>query len=396
MISSIRKFSTNMIHKASTTWFDASSVILTTPQNGPKQLQQTKTKDPVDFSVVMLKRSSTSSFYPNAYVFPGGKVDESDFSNKWIELYHSLDKDFVSLFGRLHVNQNDGHRSPMFLKPLQKSNLPNEVAYRICAIRETFEETGILIARKTSKALRSMTSVSMYGEPHDFAHFNDAVTWRKRVHNDASQFLQLCRELECVPDIWSLHEWSNWLTPTALMAKFSKRFDTVFYTASLSKIPEYYEHDNKETTTISFESSHEVISSFKQGNITLGPPQIYELCRLMRFTTHADFAKFAAERGLQGMSRCLPIRANTIDGSALALYPGDQWYPEDTDKVGKVDVDMTYDDFLKVEPRHHNHMRFKSTDDAGRRTDVVVTCNMPYQHIKPIPETIIFSKKSML
>ena len=35
----------------------------------------------------------------------------------------------------------------------------------------------------------------------------------------------LLRELECVPDIWSLIEWSNWLTPR----NSKRRYDTVFY-----------------------------------------------------------------------------------------------------------------------------------------------------------------------
>ena len=33
------------------------------------------------------------------------------------------------------------------------------------------------------------------------------------------------RELECVPDIWSLIEWSDWLTPR----NSKRRYDTVFY-----------------------------------------------------------------------------------------------------------------------------------------------------------------------
>ena len=35
----------------------------------------------------------------------------------------------------------------------------------------------------------------------------------------------ILRELNCVPDIWSLIEWSNWLTPRNL----KRRYDTVFY-----------------------------------------------------------------------------------------------------------------------------------------------------------------------
>ena len=43
----------------------------------------------------------------------------------------------------------------------------------------------------------------------------------------------LSRELECVPDIWSLIEWSNWLTPRNM----KRRYDTVFYMCFVDSTP---------------------------------------------------------------------------------------------------------------------------------------------------------------
>ena len=40
-----------------------------------------------------------------------------------------------------------------------------------------------------------------------------------------SLFVFIYSELNCVPDIWSLMEWSNWLTPR----NHKRRFDTIFY-----------------------------------------------------------------------------------------------------------------------------------------------------------------------
>ena len=42
-----------------------------------------------------------------------------------------------------------------------------------------------------------------------------------------------CRELRCVPDIWSLVEWSNWLTPRNM----GRRYDTVFYLCCCETTP---------------------------------------------------------------------------------------------------------------------------------------------------------------
>jgi len=56
-------------------------------------------------------------------------------------------------------------------------------------------------------------------------------------------FFFLYRKFECVPDMWSLSEWSNWLTPASL----SKRFDTMFYLCFLDNEPTVL-HDEKEMT----------------------------------------------------------------------------------------------------------------------------------------------------
>lgn len=55
-----------------------------------------------------------------------------------------------------------------------------------------------------------------------------------QVFNDATKFIKLCEQLNVVPDIWSLYEWSIWLTPTW---KRTKRFETVFYLVGVDEQP---------------------------------------------------------------------------------------------------------------------------------------------------------------
>ena len=62
-----------------------------------------------------------------------------------------------------------------------------------------------------------------------------------------SQFLLF---YSCVPDVWALHEWCNWLTPSEMISKYSKRYDTVFYKAALNTVPDHFQHDDKEITHI--------------------------------------------------------------------------------------------------------------------------------------------------
>ena len=53
-------------------------------------------------------------------------------------------------------------------------------------------------------------------------------------------------ELECVPDIYSLIEWSNWLTPW----RSPRRYDTIFYLVCLDEKPKMSADRSEITETI--------------------------------------------------------------------------------------------------------------------------------------------------
>ena len=61
--------------------------------------------------------------------------------------------------------------------------------------------------------------------------------WEKYGNKTSLQMLlcysSACRELRCVPDIWSLVEWSDWLTPRNM----GRRYDTVFYLCCCETTP---------------------------------------------------------------------------------------------------------------------------------------------------------------
>lgn len=45
----------------------------------------------------------------------------------------------------------------------------------------------------------------------------------------------MCDKFQCYPDIWALHEWSNWLTPTTFG---NKRFNTAFFMTFMESQPD--------------------------------------------------------------------------------------------------------------------------------------------------------------
>lgn len=201
-----------------------------------------------DYDVLMLKRSGKSGFMPNAYVFPGGLVDASDFSSEWLDIF----RQFIDSpnFGLRSVKQRPETRPPMFATDRLKlgSPVPGDVAFRICALRETFEESGVLLAVPAGNASSEVTRVaSRLPSNVNELRSTELSRWRSLVNQDPCNFIRMCRELHVLPNIWALHEWSNWLTPVGRYG--TKRFDTAFFICCLQEIPQALQ-DEKEIVQV--------------------------------------------------------------------------------------------------------------------------------------------------
>ncbi|XP_023231310.1 nucleoside diphosphate-linked moiety X motif 19-like isoform X1 [Centruroides sculpturatus] len=312
-------------------WREASSVIFAAKPS----LQETMGKDlnnmlmahtrnfnpsKFDYRLLMLKRSGLSSFMANAYVFPGGMVELSDFSTKWWTVFNNAG---ISNEKLMQVSSSiTGPRPPMFENSvtLSKANIskndhfPVDLTMRIAAIRETFEETGILLLTSSGDENK---------EPSVYtAKDLDLKMWRDKVHNNASFFIDLCLENKVCPNIWCLQEWWNWLTPNV----GHRRYDTIFYVCCLSKIPAAWA-DQSEVTEIKWCTPEEILEENRNGSVFLAPPQIYELSRLLNFKKIKELDQFSKKRECRGIERWLPVVASSTDG-AISVLPGDDLYPE--------------------------------------------------------------------
>jgi nucleoside diphosphate-linked moiety X motif protein 19 len=202
-----------------------------------------------DYRLMMVKRSGLSSFLASAYVFPGGRVEIADFSPRWWELFEkfNLTRQDLALFSQSIT----GPRPPIILESKiaqeaaqsnsQQDVLPADIGLRISALRETFEETGVLLLTRPGDDADSYQPLS----DHDNVNV-DLSAWRDRVRKDAAAFLDLCFETNLCPNLWSLYEWWNWLTPTSVG---HKRCDTMFYVSFLEVEPKVV-LDNEEVTTL--------------------------------------------------------------------------------------------------------------------------------------------------
>ncbi|KAI1287506.1 Nucleoside diphosphate-linked moiety X motif 19 [Halotydeus destructor] len=284
------------------TWREASSLIVAAKCS-------TTSKDEPDYKLLLTKRSGKSSFLANAFCFPGGHIELADFAANWWTLFqkHGHSKEAIkSLTSGIAAARPPLFTEPLIMKDIKERDtlLPPDIALRLSALRETFEETGILISTGQCQSDKV-----------------DLKLWQKRVHDDASNFHEMFVQLGSCPDIWSLTEWWNWLTPAA---PGHKRFDTMFYLCCLDQIPTVTGDDN-EVSLMEWHTAQHVLELHSEAEAFLAPPQVYELARLANFTNFEGLKTFAKNREKLGIERWCAQITGLLDGAVLAL-PGDDMF----------------------------------------------------------------------
>ncbi|KAI1261395.1 hypothetical protein F5Y18DRAFT_401885 [Xylariaceae sp. FL1019] len=212
----------------------SSSIILLSPTN----------------QVLLLHRVKTSSSFASAHVFPGGNLSE----------FHD---------GAVPTS---GH----------PKRHEDSLAYRLGAIRETFEESGILLARKdrNSGALLNLAT----------DHREKA---RKEIYENKVSFTAWVESLGGIADTENLLPFTRWITP----AQNPKRFTTQMYVymlpLSAGEDPVLAAAQNEaliptpdggaEITTAHFDDVATWLDKQRRGEIILFPPQCFLLQMMAPF-----------------------------------------------------------------------------------------------------------------
>jgi 8-oxo-dGTP pyrophosphatase MutT (NUDIX family) len=146
--------------------------------------------------VLMIERHASSELMPDVYVFPGGRVDAED---------------------RALVDRLAGVEPAAVVAALGGAVDPEvALAFVVAAIRETFEEAGILLARsRGAEALIEPARVTALAR-HRLDVQAGRLTFRELVEDE---------DLELAGAHLALH--ARWITPEV----FPYRFDTLFFAA---------------------------------------------------------------------------------------------------------------------------------------------------------------------
>ena len=201
--------------------------------------------------VLLPQRHTQSAFLPGAHVFPGGVVEEADFAPEMGALCRELSFD-------------QAHRIIEDVSPSQKS-----LGFFVAAIREAFEESGILLA---------------YGEGGQRSVDEGQMTrlggYRGEVHANPSLFASgLSGEgLKLATD--RLFYFAHWITPEVLPIRFDARFFVAAAPAGQEASA-----DEKETVEARWISPEDALAEHQMGRLKLAPPTFHSLTELVEFRT---------------------------------------------------------------------------------------------------------------
>lgn len=155
---------------------------------------------PAGMEVLLMRRSRRAGFVPGAWVFPGGRVDRSDAAPEVIELLADLTPEAAA--DRLDLPDAE----------------PPAIAYYLAALREAFEETGILVGEGPD------------GAPPPTAAEDEAVDdVREDLMMDRIGFATALDTLGCRIDGDAIEYIAHWITPEPE----PRRYDTRFFAAQV-------------------------------------------------------------------------------------------------------------------------------------------------------------------
>jgi 8-oxo-dGTP pyrophosphatase MutT (NUDIX family) len=241
-----------------------------------------------EIEVFMMVRHHQIEFNSGALVFPGGSVDPGDHE----------------IAGKRELRGGGGGLDP------------HALAFRIAAIRETFEESGILLAKpRGSKDLLSAARAAEIG-----------AAFRALADKD-SGFLKIFTGSGILLALDELVPYAHWITPEGM----PKRFDTHFFLAAAP--PEQVgAHDGLESTDSVWISPRDALAGGDSGRFKLPFPTTRNLIKLAKHRTVAAALDAARQDRIVTV---MPVMTRLNGGRQLRI-PAEAGYDGELFEVGAV------------------------------------------------------------
>lgn len=212
--------------------------------------------------VFMMQRTYQASFMPGFFVFPGGAVDPKDSCDTMLSLCNGLDD--VAVSGQLDFAA-DG------------------LAYAIAAIRESFEEVGLLLAQDGAGRYVDIT------QPDAIECY---TRLREGLYSGKLTFAEVVHSQGLIAAVDQLALLSRWVTPEGL----PRRYDTRFFVAAAPE-QQVAILDGQEAIDHRWIAPAQALALGEQGEMELSLPTVRTLHDISSFTTSAALLNYARHQG---------------------------------------------------------------------------------------------------
>jgi 8-oxo-dGTP pyrophosphatase MutT (NUDIX family) len=226
----------------------------------------------------LIKRAASMAFAGGRYAFPGGRVDPGDAlalpgwseldAARWAERFGGTPQSARALLG--------------------------------AAVRETFEETGVLFAGPDPASVLGDVS----GAPWEAE--------RRRIEGRETTLAAALASRGLLVRADLLGGWSRWVTP-----EFEeRRYDTAFFVAALP--PGQVARDvSGETESTAWTRPAQAVADYEEGRVLMLPPTVTTLRQLLPYATAAEAVEASRVRALDPVQASVKLRA---DGSSALVW----------------------------------------------------------------------------
>ena len=240
------------------------------------------------FEVLMLRRNLNSDFVGGAYVFPGGGVDPTDATPE--AAARTWDADDVAASQRLDLDSGG-------------------LAFYVAALRELFEEAGLLVACGPEGAPLALEDRALSARLSEY---------RRLVNAKEFRFFDVLERESIFLDIRGMAYLAHWVTPLGA----PRRFDTRFFVV-MTPEGQTATHDAGETVADRWLRPREALDAHGRGEFMMILPTIRTLESIAEYTSARDVLAYA--RNLSAVARVEP-RLVRRAGETQILLPDDPDY----------------------------------------------------------------------
>jgi 8-oxo-dGTP pyrophosphatase MutT (NUDIX family) len=226
------------------------------------------------FEVYLARRSKSSAFAPNAFVFPGGTIESQDGSAAAQQRTLGLEPERLAREFRAAVSPDLVCTEP----PVETNDAR---ALLVAALRELFEEAGVILAHGAGD------------DPIDAAalDWNQIAVERMAVRDGTLTFAEFLKSHEWYGDACALTLFSHWITPSSEPRRYNTYFFFVRAPDDQAALADAFEtHDGV------WIAPADALARYHRGEMHLVYPTIKHLERLRAFASVENAETFARSK----------------------------------------------------------------------------------------------------